>query len=101
MPRVGKNERALLDALEVHGYWHQAASWHWRTRKETEQMLDALVNRALVFKDTAGVYRAARKCPRCLQALCSSCGHCGKCCLADVPSPGVGGYLTGGASYGR
>jgi hypothetical protein len=58
MPRIGKNQDAVLNALRMVGPWRpgEKNAWNYRTPVETARILDGLASRGLVRVGDDGSY---------------------------------------------
>jgi hypothetical protein len=41
--KLGKAQTDVLDSIRRHGSWHLGCGWVWKTRRDTERILDRLV----------------------------------------------------------
>jgi hypothetical protein len=60
VPRIGKHQDAVLNALRMIGPWRPGAdnAWNYRTPVETARILDGLASRGLVRVADDGSYRS-------------------------------------------
>ena len=61
MPRIGRNQDAVLNALRMIGPWRpgERNAWNYRTPAETARILERLAERGLVRVGDDGSYLSA------------------------------------------
>ena len=60
-PRLGTEQKAILESLVAHGHWSRAAGWVWSTLSRTQKLLQALEKHRLVETREERVGLAARR----------------------------------------
>lgn len=48
----GSTQRQVFRALKEHGKWRRHSGWVWDTQRNTEKVMESLVKRGLVRKET-------------------------------------------------